>query len=155
MLKILAQYLTGRRIPDLNSGLRVFRKQTVSAFLPILPDGFSFTTTITLASLSYGFPVEFVPVSYHSRAGRSKIHPVKDTLNFVLLILKAITYFNPLRVFLPIAFLLLLAGFSLLWISYFLFGQVMDITVIVLSLSGLQIGLIGLVADLIVHNRRL
>ncbi len=154
-LKTLAEYLTGRRIPDLNSGLRVFRKRAAVAFLAILPDGFSFTTTITLASLSYGFQVEFVPISYHSREGRSKIRPIRDTLNFILLILKAITYFNPLRVFLPIAFLLLFSGFSLLWISYFCFEQVMDITVIVLSLSGLQIGLIGLVADLIVHGRRL
>lgn len=154
-LKVLAEYLTGRKIPDLNSGLRVFRKKTATAFLPILPNGFSFTTTITLASLSYGFKVEFEPISYQSRQGSSKIHPIRDTLNFFLLILKAITYFDPLRVFLPIAFLLFLAGFSLLWISYFLFQQVMDITVIVLCLSGLQIGLIGLVADLIVHGRRM
>ena len=154
-LKILAEYLTKRKIPDLNSGLRIFKKTTVATFLPILPDGFSFTTTITLASLCHGFRVEFVPISYESRQGSSKIRPIRDTLNFFLLILKAITYFNPLQVFLPIAFLLFLVGFSLLWISFFFFQQVMDITVIVLCLSGLQIGLIGLVADLIVHGKRI
>ncbi|MDT8324513.1 MAG: glycosyltransferase, partial [Bacteroidota bacterium] len=75
--------MAGTKIPDLNSGLRIFRKEVAQQFTRILPDGFSFTTTITLAMLERGYRVKYVPIDYHKRAGRSKIRPVYDTLNIL------------------------------------------------------------------------
>lgn len=97
----LAGYLAGRRIPDLNSGLRVMRKELVKRFEHLLPDGFSFTTTITLAAFCSGALVRYLPIDYHTRIGDSKIRPV-HALDFLLLILRTIVYFNPLKVFLPL-----------------------------------------------------
>ena len=109
-LNMLANVLVETRIPDLNSGLRVFRREVVLRFLPILPNGFSFTTTITLAMLSEGYRVTFVPIDYYARQGRSKIRPVYDTLNFLQLIVRTVLYFNPLRVFLPLSLFFFGAG---------------------------------------------
>lgn len=82
----LASYLTGRQIPDLNSGLRVMKKEIVEKYLHILPDEFSFTSTITLAMLTNGYSVKYVPIGYFKRKGKSKIKPIRDTLNFIQLI---------------------------------------------------------------------
>src|SRR3989338_11136852 len=98
-LNRLAAYLVETRIPDLNSGLRIMRRNKLSEFLRILPNGFSFTTTLTLAFLDSGAVVNFIPIDYNKRHGKSKIRPVYDTLNFIQLILRTVLYFNPLRVF--------------------------------------------------------
>ena len=100
-LSVLANFLVGQKIPDLNSGLRIMRKDVVQRFLNILPDGFSFTTTITLAMLTNGYEVRFTPICYEARVGRSKMRPIYDTLNFIQLICRTTLYFNPLRVFIP------------------------------------------------------
>lgn len=109
-LSRLANYLSGRNIPDLNSGLRAFRRTEVLRFFPILPSGFSFTTTITLAMLCNDYQVTYQPIEYLARVGTSKIRPFKDTYNFIVLVIRTICYFNPLKVFLPPAFLMLLVG---------------------------------------------
>ena len=98
----LAGYLAEQRIPDLNSGLRVFRRADALRLFGILPEGFSFTTTITLAMMSSGLRVEFIPINYHRRTGTSKIRPMRDTWNFLVLIVhyRAV---QPLKVFLPTA----------------------------------------------------
>ncbi|MFQ5458834.1 MAG: glycosyltransferase family 2 protein [Myxococcota bacterium] len=107
----VAIYLSGTRIPDLNSGLRVFRRKTVEEFLPILPNGFSFSTTSTLAYLTGGYPVSYVPIRTAGREGRaSNVRMFSDGFNSVLLIIRTIALFNPLRVFLPVAVFLLLLG---------------------------------------------
>lgn len=106
----ISSYLAGRRIPDLNSGLRVMRKELVQRFEHLLPDGFSFTTTITLASLSTGCLVKYVPIDYHPRIGQSKIRAT-HTLDFLILILRTIVYFNPLKVFLPLGAAFFALGF--------------------------------------------
>lgn len=148
----LANYLVGSKIPDLNSGMRLFRKEDSMKFFHILPSGFSFTTTITLSYLSDGFLVKYVPIDYHERQGSSKIKPFRDGMNFILLILKAITYFNPMKVFLPISFIMLLAAALLFWYTAFVVGNLADISVIVLIVASIQIGLFGLLADLIVKR---
>jgi len=148
----LANYLVGTKIPDLNSGMRLFRKKDSMEYFHILPSGFSFTTTITLSYLSDGFLVKYVPIDYHERHGSSKIKPFRDGMNFILLILKAITYFNPLKVFLPISFIILLAAALLFWYTAFVVGKLADISVIVLIVASIQIGLFGLLADLIVKR---
>lgn len=148
-LNLMANYLAGVNIPDLNSGLRVFRKPVAREFFNILPSGFSFTTTITLAMLSNGYRVKYVPIDYHQREGKSKIHPIRDTIGFMSLIVRTTLYFNPLKIFMPLSGLILLAAIALLIYSKFVIGRVMDISVIVLLSASLQIAVIGMLADLI------
>jgi glycosyltransferase involved in cell wall biosynthesis len=108
----LANYLAGRQIPDLNSGQRAFRKADVVKFFPILPSGFSFTTTITLAMMCNDYEVTYHPIEYLHRIGTSKIRPIRDTYNFIVLIVRTICYFNPLKVFIPPALFMVLVGFA-------------------------------------------
>ena len=147
VLNLLANYLTGRRIPDLNSGLRLFRREHALKYFHLISDGFSFTTTLTLAMLVNDYTVIFEPIEYAARAGRSKIRPLRDTFNFLILILRTIAFFHPLKIFIPLSLaVFLLAGACLAYqIST---GNVGDLSVILL-LSSLQIFLIGILADLI------
>jgi glycosyltransferase involved in cell wall biosynthesis len=107
----ISSYLAGRRIPDLNSGLRVMRKDLVQRFEHLLPSGFSFTTTITLASLCSSSLVKYVPIDYYPRIGESKIK-AKHTLDFLILIIRTIVYFNPLKVFIPVGGAIFVLGFT-------------------------------------------
>ncbi|MBV6518006.1 MAG: Undecaprenyl-phosphate 4-deoxy-4-formamido-L-arabinose transferase [Candidatus Brocadia fulgida] len=154
ILNKLANYLTGRKIPDLNSGLRAMKKDVVMQFIHLLPDGFSFTTTITLAMLTNDYMVEFVPIEYHRRSGRSKIRPVRDTLNFLQLIIRTVLYFDPLKIFLPISAFFFIASIAVLVLSYLFTPKVMDITTVILFISGVQILAIGMIADLIDKRSR-
>ncbi len=140
----LASYLAGRRLPDINSGLRLMRRPLVRRYEHLLPDGFSFTTTITLASTVNGHDVTYVPIDYHQRLGRSKIRP-RHAFDFTLLIIRTIVFFNPLKIFLPLGALLATAGMA---------KFVFDITRNNLSesailgvLSALVIWAVGLLAD--------
>jgi glycosyltransferase involved in cell wall biosynthesis len=101
LLARLASYLAGRRIPDLNSGLRVIRRSVLERFWHLLPSGFSFTTTITLAALCNDLLVHYHPIDYRVRRGESKIRAT-HAFDFLLLILRTVIYFNPLKVFLPL-----------------------------------------------------
>jgi glycosyltransferase involved in cell wall biosynthesis len=148
-LNRLANYLARTTIPDLNSGLRVFRKEPFEELVRYLPSGFSFTTTLTLAMLSNDYVVRYVPISYHTRVGSSKINPIKDTLNILGLILRTVMYFAPLRVLLPISGALLLAALVVLVVSALFTPKIMDVTVIVITMTALQIAVVALVADLI------
>jgi hypothetical protein len=87
--------ITGERIPDLNSGLRVFRRRVIDRLWNVLPDGFSFTTTITLAMITNGYRVSYVPTDYMPRVGRSKFRPFRDTLRFVELVLRLTSISRP------------------------------------------------------------
>ena len=109
-LRIYASWLSGREIPDLNSGLRVMRRSVVQRFLRVLPDTFSFTTTITIALHTNGYEVRYIPIGYAARVGKSKIRPIRDTLNFINLIVRTGTYFAPMRVFFPVSVLLFLGS---------------------------------------------
>lgn len=153
-LRRLAEYLSESRIPDLNSGLRIFRRDRAIQLFPILPSGFSFTTSITLALLCNDGRVAWVPIDYSKRTGRSKIRPIRDTFNFLLLILRVILYFNPLKVFIP-ASLLVLAGF-LTSLGYDLF-VLRDLTekTLILLFAGVQLLAIGLLADMISKTARI
>lgn len=149
ILNKLANYLAEVNIPDLNSGFRIFRKDVVSKFFHILPSGFSFTTTITLALLVNDYTVSFVPINYHKRIGRSKIRPLKDTFNFVFLIIRTVLYFNPLKIFLPMSLILFASGIAVFLYSYYLLDKVMDVSTILLIVTSIQVAAIGLLADLI------
>ena len=149
VLHPLANYLAERKIPDLNSGMRVVRRALVERYWPLLPDGFSLTTTLTMAFLSAGYKVEWVPISFSKREGRSKIRPLRDMRNFLLLILRTVTYFRPLKVYLPASAILVCASIATVLISKYVFGRLMDLTSLFLFIAGLQLLLIGVLADLI------
>jgi glycosyltransferase involved in cell wall biosynthesis len=151
ILNKLANYLTNSRIPDLNSGLRVMRRTLVERFLNLLPNGFSFTTTITLAALSNDFKVEFIPINYGKRTGSSKIRPIADTLNFLQLIVRTVMYFNPLRIFLPLGLSMLVLSLAGYTYRVFMGGVGLQATTVILFVGALQVCAIGMLADLIVN----
>jgi glycosyltransferase involved in cell wall biosynthesis len=99
----LASWLTGRRIPDLTSGFRAARRDRLLEVIHLLPNGFSYPTTSCLAFLKAGLNVAFVPITARPRVGESKIRVVRDGVRFVLIILKIVTLYSPLKVFFPIA----------------------------------------------------
>ena len=145
----LASYLAETKIPDLNSGLRIFRRALALEFLHILPSGFSFTTTITMAALNNGYIVEYVPVDYLKREGRSKIRPVRDTLNFLMLILRMTLLFRPLKIFIPLwlAFVLLAIG---TWgVGLAIFGRLFDNLILFWATLATHSLLVGMLADLV------
>ncbi len=109
-LNLIAGYLAGRPIPDLTSGFRAARRECLVEFLHLLPNGFSTPTTTTLAFLKAGYSVRFEPVEAATRQGRSKIHPVPDGARFLLILLKMITIFSPLKIFLPVSAASFLVG---------------------------------------------
>jgi glycosyltransferase involved in cell wall biosynthesis len=156
ILSKFANYLAEERIPDLNSGLRIFKKDIVLRFYDLFPNGFSFTSTITLACLTNGYNVKFVPIDYMKRDKKSKssIKPFKDFVGFMKLIFKMSLYFRPLKVFNPIGFILLLFGVifgvnSRIRYDSFGAGNVMIV------LASIQIVFLGLIADLIIKRTRL
>lgn len=153
VLRKLASYLSRQDIPDLNSGLRVFRKDLAQKFENILPDRFSYTTTITLAMFSAGYHVKYLPIDYLKREGKSKIRPIHDTLGFLKLIIRTIMYFDPLRVFLPVAILFIAAALAVAVGSYLITGRVMDVTTVLLFVGGVQTLALGMLADML--NRRI
>jgi glycosyltransferase involved in cell wall biosynthesis len=110
VLNGLAAYLTGRPIPDLTSGLRAARRGCLSEFLHLLPNGFSTPTTTTLAFIKAGYNVAFEPIEAQRRLGRSKIRLIRDGARFFLILLKIVTLFSPLRIFLPVSLAALLVG---------------------------------------------
>lgn len=141
-----ASFLAERKINDLNSGLRVFRKSELIPFLPLLPQNFSFTTTITLCMTSNGKRMIYVPIEYGKRIGKSKIRPI-DFLNFIILILRISTLFNPLRVFIPLG----LAFFTLGLVKFIvdIFYWNLSETAVFSFLAAIMIWSLGLIADMI------
>ncbi len=150
----LAEYLSAEKIPDLNSGLRVFRKDVAMRFLTLYPDGFSFTTTITLAMMTNHYRVKFLSINYHRRVGKSSIHPIRDFTNFTILIIRVCAFFRPLNVFVPPALLLIVVGVIKGGIDYNGQGH-LGLLSIALALTGVQMLFIGLLADLIDQRMKL
>ena len=142
------EWIAKRPIPDLNSGLRVFQKEVAERFFKILPDTFSFTTTITLSMLTNRYRVRYEPIDYHARLGRSKIKPIRDTVRFVQLILRVGVYFAPLRVFLPVAGVFYGLFLVSLMQDIFVEWNLTDTTVI-LFVFATQVTLFALLADML------
>ncbi|MFH0794824.1 MAG: glycosyltransferase family 2 protein [bacterium] len=154
LLTQLANYLADRRIPDLNSGLRIFRKDEAVEFLHLYPSGFSFTTTITLAFLCRDLRVVYVPINYQHRTGVSKIRPIRDTKNMFLTIVRTILFFEPLRIFFNLSLVFAALALAVLVGSFVaLDGKVLDGTVSILAMTSVQMLVVGLLADLIVRKR--
>jgi glycosyltransferase involved in cell wall biosynthesis len=149
----LAERLTNAQIPDLNSGFRAFRKQVALPYLRLLPPGFSCVTTITLAFLSNEHEVRYVPIEYAKRAGRSKFHFFSDAYKYLLQVLRMVMYFNPLKVLMPPALFLL--GLGVAKGIYDLFAHHLHIAndTLLIFVTGLILGSMALLADLIVRSR--
>ena len=140
-----AGYLAERKIPDLNSGFRMIRRSLVIKYLHLLPDSFSFTTTITLALLKEGLNVEFIPIRIRNRKeGRSSIRPFRDGFRFIMLMLRMTMLFSPLRVFMPASFGLFLMGLPLLIYNIF---YVEGVVGLLLILTSTLVFFFGLIAD--------
>jgi len=152
-IKWLASYLVGEKILDLNSGLRAFRRDCALRYLPILPKGHSWVSTITIAFLNDDLSVGYVPIEYHKRRGKSTFHPVKDTLNYLMLVMRTVAYFNPLKIFLPVSLLLFVAGIFLSVFHYFRGGS-LEQSDIILVISSILISMMGLMSDLVVASRK-
>jgi glycosyltransferase involved in cell wall biosynthesis len=142
----LINFLAGERISDMNSGLRVFKKDVFLRYYPLYPSGFSISTTFLLACLLNDHPVKFVDINYAPRRGSSKIKIFRDGLNFLLLILRSIMYFNPLKIFLPISLFFMIVGLLLVTHSLVFYADISDSSVL-LIVASILIGLFGLLAD--------
>ena len=153
LLNALANYLTNCKIADLNSGLRIMNKNIVNKFMNILPDGFSFTSTITLAMHINGYKIKYMPISYYKRTGRSKISPVYQAFNFLQLIIRTVMYFDPLRVFLPLSFMFFIASLTG-FIYRIIEGRGLAVFSIIMFIAGIQFLTAGMLADLINKKAR-
>ncbi|NYE49680.1 glycosyltransferase involved in cell wall biosynthesis [Spinactinospora alkalitolerans] len=153
LIRKIAEWLTNTRIPDLNSGLRAFRREVSLPYLRLLPPGFSCVTTITLAFLSNQHRVHYEPIVYSKRSGDSKFHFVRDAYRYILQVLRMVMYFNPLKVLMPVALWLL--GIGVLKGVYDVVSDPVYIrnNTIMLVMTGLMIASMALLADLIVRSR--
>jgi glycosyltransferase involved in cell wall biosynthesis len=146
LLNRLASYLTGRRVPDLTSGFRGARGACLREFIHLLPNGFSTPTTTTLAFIRAGYNVTFEPIEARTRAGASKIRLAQDGARFFLILLKVITIFSPLRVFVPLSTAAFLVGIVYgLW-NFATAGRIPNGAVLLL-LFAVIVFLVGLVSE--------
>ena len=144
-----ARWMAKADIKDINSGLRAFRKKEAFRFFPLLPQGFSFTTTITLAMHVNGMQVSYHPIDYNKRIGKSSIRPIRDTLAFFSLVLRTTMYFRPLPVFGTLSGLLLACALGVGVSGKLYLGEVPDVaTMSLVSTSLIFLGL-GLIGDLL------
>jgi len=149
IIRRLAEYITSEHIEDLNSGFRAMRKDVVMRYLNITPEGHSWVGTMTLAFLSEKRDVAFIPIDYWPRTGRSTFHPIADTYGYLMFIMKTIMYFKPLKVFVPLSVLFLTLGVIKGLYDSFILHDFKESEIVIL-LTGVIIGVLGLLADLVV-----
>lgn len=142
----IASVVSGRRIPDLTSGFRVVRAAQFKEFLYLLPNGFSYPTTITMAFLRSGFPVCFETIEAADRKGTSHIRPIRDGVRFLIIIFKIATLYAPLKVFLPISGGFFATGMAWYAYTYFTSGRFTNMSLLMFSASVI-VFLIGLISE--------
>lgn len=141
-----ASFIAERSIPDLTSGFRAVRSELFKRFLYLLPNGFSYPTTITMAFLRAGYPVGFAPITAHKRSGRSHIRPIRDGVRFLVIIFKIATLYSPLKIFVPVSAGFFALGLSYYGYTYFTQGRFTNMSLLILSASVI-IFLIGLLSE--------
>jgi glycosyltransferase involved in cell wall biosynthesis len=151
LINRFASYVARRKIPDVNSGMRIFRREWAEKYDRLLPEGFSLTTTLTIALIRDQARIEFIPINYLKRRGRSKIRPFSDFAQFIMTILRLSMVFDPLRVILPVFFTSSI--FTLLSLTRDVYYRNLADTTVFLFLFSMIILMLGLLADLI--NRKL
>lgn len=142
----IASMLTGRRIPDLTSGFRVARARLFKEFLYLLPNGFSYPTTITMAFMRNGYPVTFEPITASKRVGKSHIRPIHDGVRFFVIIFKIATLYSPLKIFLPVSAAFFATGLGYYVYSYLTVGRFTNMSLLVFS-AAVIVFLIGLISE--------
>jgi glycosyltransferase involved in cell wall biosynthesis len=153
-IRKLASYLVETRIPDLNSGFRAFRRDVARQYLHLLPKGFSCVSTMTLAFLANGYSVKYIPIEYVARSGESKFHWWVDTKRYITQVIRMILSFNPLRVFLPLAFGLTALGLGKIIYDWVTKDFHLATNTLVILFAAFQMFAIGLLADLVVRLGR-
>ena len=143
---VVASWLTGRRIPDLTSGFRVARANLFKKFLYLLPNGFSYPTTITMAFLRAGYPITFEPIPVAKRIGKSHIRPIKDGIRFMVIIFKIATLYSPLKIFLPIGAMFFATGAGWYVYTYSTMGRFTNMSMLLFS-AAVIVFLIGLISE--------
>lgn len=151
LIRRLAGYLVESRIPDLNSGLRAFRRDVALQYLHLLPKGFSCTGTMTLSFLANGYTVKYVPIAYTTRAGRSKFHWWADTKRYIAQVVRMVLTYNPLRFFMPIATSLFLVGAGKLIYDWVSKDFHLATNTLLIFFAAFQMLAIGFLADLVVR----
>ncbi len=146
LYNLLASYVTKFKVQDLTSGFRVLTRREALRFIDLLPNTFSYPTTLTLAFLRSGFTVKYVPIQTLYRAGQSKISLVTDGIRFLLIITKIATLFSPFRVFLPVSIFFFMAGASNYLYTYFTQGRFTNMSVFMLT-TAVIIFMLGLVSE--------
>ena len=143
---VVESWLTGRRIPDLTSGFRVARARLFKQFLYLLPNGFSYPTTITMAFLRSGYPIRFESIPVAKRIGKSHIRPFRDGLRFMVIIFKIATLYSPLKIFLPISALFFTTGIGWYAYTYATMGRFTNMSMLLFS-AAVIVFLIGLISE--------
>jgi glycosyltransferase involved in cell wall biosynthesis len=146
LYNLLASYVTRFKVQDLTSGFRVLSRRDALSFIDLLPNTFSYPTTLTLAFLRSGFTVKYVPIQTLYRAGQSKISLVTDGIRFLLIITKIATLFSPFRVFLPVSIFFFLAGMSNYLYTYLTQGRFTNMSVFALT-TAVIIFMLGLISE--------
>ena len=152
-IRKLAERLTNTKIPDLNSGLRAFRREVALPYLRLLPPGFSCVTTITIAFLSNQHDLRYIPIDYAKRSGTSKFRFVSDAYRYILQVLRMVMYFNPLKVLMPVALTLLGIGLAKGIFDLAVHPLRFAVNTVLIFVTGLIIASLALLADLIVRSR--
>ena len=142
----IASMMSGRKILDLTSGFRVARAEKFKQFLYLLPNGFSYPTTITMAFLRSGYPISFEPISAAKRVGKSHIRPIRDGVRFLIIIFKVATLYSPLKVFLPASGVFFTTGIGYYAYTYLTSGRFTNMSMLLFS-AAVIIFLIGLISE--------
>jgi glycosyltransferase involved in cell wall biosynthesis len=157
ILKNMVQFTAGRKIDDINSGLRIFSRSTILKYFDTLCDTFSFTTSVTLAYMMTGKFVKYIPIEYHLRVGKTKVKLFKDTLRTLQYIVEAILYYNPIKIFLVLSGLVFLFGllnFGLAFLTHLTSTFWLGIGSVLLSALIFAIGLVAVLLKQILMNQR-
>lgn len=146
----LASWMVGHRVLDLTSGFRAVRAEKFKEFLYMLPNGFSYPTTITMAFFRAGYPVAYVPIDAKRRSGKSHIRPLRDAIRFLLIIFRVGTLYSPLKLFFPVSLAHFLVGAGYYAYTYFNYGRLTNMTVLLFT-AAVIIFLIGLISEQITN----
>jgi glycosyltransferase involved in cell wall biosynthesis len=154
ILAWFANYLSATKIPDVNSGLRVFKRDVMLKYIHLMPEGFSFSVTSTLAFLKGGHAVDWVPIRSTRRIGTSTVRQFRHGPQVMMLILRLTVLFDPLRVFLPVSLLLMLLGLLMTVLNFVLYRAAVPASAVFLGTSAVLVFMLGLLADQISAMRR-
>ncbi|MHC4158984.1 MAG: glycosyltransferase family 2 protein [Planctomycetota bacterium] len=154
LLKWFANYLAKEKIPDINSGFRVFKREVLLRYLHLMPQGFSFSTTSTFAMLKGGHQIKWIPIKTTKRIGTSTVKQLKHGPEVMMLILRLTVLFDPLRVFLPVSGILTFLAVVMTTLNFILYRRAVPASAIFLAISAVIIFMLGLLTDQVSAIRR-